>query len=1072
MNEKQSTGREYWQSLSELAETPGAQQAVESEFPGYDPNEMVSQSRRRFLQLAGASMALAGISLTGCRRWPKELIVPHVSRPQGQIPGVAEQYATVFELGGFAQPLLVTTYDGRPIKIEGNPMHPQCRTFGGKLGATTVFAQATLLEMYDPERSRSVIAQSTESSAVRRQAATWADFVAFANGHFGKYKADGAKLAVLTEQTSSPTTLDQLARFTKAFPGAKVYQYEPISRDNQLAADTTSFGQAVRQVYDLTKADVIVSFDSDLLGLHPNALRQINDWSQRRRSVDADQTMNRMYVVESMFSTTGTLADERLPATVRKIEAMILQLAHEAGLPESGQGGLSDADRKLVQQIWTDLKDHAGKALVAGGPNLRPEVLGVINAINGRLDSFGNTIHLLPETARETHNEQIKALAAALDAGQIETIIILGGNPVYDAPSDLNFSGVLLKAPTSVHLSLYDNETSALCRWHVNRAHYLESWGDAISWDGYVSIQQPMIEPLFNGKTPGEVLATVMGDEVTTAQGLMYRVWSARLNEPFVATSKPFRKLLHDGFLPAPAEPVKAGNINKPNVGFPSSPEGMEVRFVPDYTLYDGRFANNGWLQECPDPITKITWDNVALLSYADAKALGLEQRDAATDLVKVTLDGRELTLPGFVLPGQPKGVITISLGYGRERAGGVVLTDRAGSIGHGIGYKSYDLRTTGNMWVGYGATIVKLNETARVASTQLHHVIEPMGMEIRAKRVGLKSQPGKIVHESTLKAFIESKGSAPHSAAHKMLPLQLFPEPWTGGNKPESLTKAFNDPHAWGMAIDMNTCVGCNACVVACQAENNIPTVGKDGVIRNREMHWLRIDRYFKTNGSTYDEMILDENPQVTYQPMMCVHCENAPCEQVCPVAATVHDSEGLNTMVYNRCIGTRYCQNNCPYKVRRFNYFDYQSLHPREGSYPWLGIPDTQQQHEVNKIKRMVFNPEVTVRMRGVIEKCTYCVQRIKNVTIDARNDWQQGERDKPTVNDFEVVSACQQACPAEAIVFGDLNDPNALVSKLHRNQRSYGVLEELNNRPRTLHLAKLRNPVTEPPVAESEH
>ncbi|MBC7783312.1 MAG: TAT-variant-translocated molybdopterin oxidoreductase, partial [Burkholderiales bacterium] len=1011
MNDKtagdMNTGRQYWQSLQELAETPAVRAAIETEFPTYDPDGMVSQSRRKFLQLAGASMALAGVTLTGCRRWPKENVVEQTSRPQGRVPGVPEHYATAYEIGGYAQPLLVSTYDGRPIKVEGNPLHPQCRTFGGKLGASTLYAQASLLEMYDPERSRSIVARREGNRVAVSQPA----FIKTIQDKLAAYKTNGSKLAVLAEASSSPTTQDALNRFAAAFPGSKIYSYEAISADNQYAANRTSFGQPVRQVFDLSKAEIVVSFDADLLGLHPYALRHANDWAQKRKSADTSRTMNRMYVVESMFSTTGTVADERFPASTRKISSMVLQLAHEAGL-ESGQESVSREEAEFIHRVWTDLAANAGKAIVAGGFHLPAEVLGVINAINARLGAIGTTINLQPEPDRATYLDQIKALVAAISAGQVETLIMLGGNPVYDAPADLEFRkaiGDVSKVGTTLHLSLYDNETSEAAQWHVNRAHYLESWGDSIAWDGTVCLQQPMIKALFNGYTPGSLLSSLLGEtpasvmtlapdstaEMSLDQAIVYRTWQARLKDPFVATSKAFRQILHDGFAAQGEPPVNQigrrdwnATVQKPTVSFGSRAEGYELRLVPDYKLYDGRFANNGWLQEVPDPVTKISWDNAALLNYNDAKRLGIFQDDYSTDLIELTVGDRKVTVPGYIMPAQPEGVITLPLGYGRTQCGARMLTERAGSIGSEIGYNSYLVRTTANPWVGYGVAAAKTGERCNIATTQAHNIIEPMGFEIREQRIGKKSQPGQIVHETTL-TQLKKDAHAPHKNAHVLKELQLWPGPFTTPAKRDGGPTAFNDPHAWGMAIDMNTCIGCNACVVACQAENNIPIVGKEQVIRNREMHWLRIDRYFKSSGATYEEKISDPNPQVTFQPMMCVHCENAPCEQVCPVAATVHDTEGLNTMVYNRCIGTRYCSNNCPYKVRRFNYLDYQSKHPRKTMFPWLGMPDTQQEQSVDHIKRLMFNPDVTVRMRGVMEKCTYCTQRIKAASIPRRNE-----------------------------------------------------------------------------------
>lgn len=1080
MNEDhpQAAGRTYWQSLNELANTPGVRAAIENEFPNYDPNEMVGTSRRRFLQLAGASMALAGVTLTGCRRWPKENVVAQSSRPQDRIPGVPEQYATTFELGGYAQPLLVSSYDGRPIKVEGNPIHPLCATFVGQkrqLGASTIHAQASLLEMYDPERSRSLLHYT---NANRREAGTIDAFLtAFAE------KAKSGKIAVLSEATSSPTTLDAFKRFTDKFPTAKVYQYEPISHDNQYAADKQAFGQPVRQVFNLVKADRIVSFDADILGLHPYALRHANDWAKRRKSADTDKTMNRMYVVESGFSTTGTVADERFPATVRFIEQMVLQLAHKAGL-ESAQGGLLAPQVAFIDKLWKDIEAHPGKVVIAGGSHLRSDVLGVINAINGRLGAIGATIDLRSEPDRPTHVEQIRALVDSIHAGNVDALLILGGNPAFDAPADLEFGGAIGKVSSkglTAHLSLYDNETSYACQWHINRAHYLESWGDSQAWDGSLCLQQPLIRPLFNGLTPASLLAMLVGEtvvsitglkpedanEITLDQAVMYRTWSQITGEKFVANSPAFRKALHDGFIPPAKPPINNigrknwnAGINKPNVGFTQTDKQFELRFVPDYTMYDGRFANNGWLQELPDPVSKICWDNAALISYHDAQTLGLSQDDSSTDLLELDIEGRKIQVPAFILPGQPRGVISLPLGYGRTRAGAILMTENPGSIGYQIGKNTYAVRTAINPWVANIPAPTKTGDRVDVASTQTHYIIEPMGFAIAEKRVGKPGVGGKVVHESTLEEYVKDP-QAPHKAAHFMVPLQLFPEPYKVPPAHDTAPTAFNSPHAWGMAMDMNACIGCNACVIACQAENNIPVVGKTQVMLNREMHWLRIDRYFKSSEETYEAKIADENPAVTYQPLTCVHCENAPCEQVCPVAATVHDTEGLNTMVYNRCIGTRYCANNCPYKVRKFNYLDYQSKHPREHWMPWLGIPDTQQKNSVNPVKSMVFNPDVTVRMRGVMEKCTYCTQRIKSASIDRRNEWSKGLRDSPLVDDFDVVTACQQVCPTEAIVFGNLNDKDSLVSRLHHGPRAYQVLQELNNRPRTHHLAKLRNP-----------
>ena len=1066
MNEKQQTGRKYWQSLTQLAETPGMAASISDEFSGYDPEKLVNSSRRKFLKLAGASMALAGVTLTGCRRWPKENVVEQNSRPIGRIPGIPEQYATVWELGGVAQPLLITTYDGRPIKVDGNPMHPSCATFGGKLGSSTVMAQASILEMYDPERSRGI---TKRTKGGPRLPVTLEAFKAFTGEQFAKYKGNGDKLAVLIEETRSPTVDDAFAVFKKAYPAAKVYEYEAVSRDNELAAAKLAFGQPVRQVLDLKAAKIIVSFDADLFGNHPYSLKHINDWAQNRKTADTQKTMNRLYVVESRYSVTGSNADERLPVSVRVMEQLILQLAHKAGLGESGQASLSPDQISYIDAMWDDLSKNSGSAILAGGYTLRPEVLGVLAAINDKLGSFGKTITLIPERDRPTHVEAIKALVDSINTGGVETLVLLGGNPVYDAPADLGFANAIGKVATKISLSLYDTETTFACDWNVNRAHYLESWGDATMYDGSIGIQQPTIEPLFGGQSVAELVSLLAGEPLS-GQDLLYRTWGSRLKEQFVATSAAFQKILHDGFVEGTPAAITLKGVTKPSVSFDAAADGVELCFASDYKLYDGRFANNGWLQECPDPISKVTWDNVAQISYADSKKWGVQQRDHAEDILSIEIGGKTLEIPAYVVPGQPVGVINLPLGYARKIAGAMLLTERNGAIGADVGYDTFSLRTSRAMWSVAGAKVTNTGKTADVASTQGHHIIEPLGFEVREAAIGRKEEGGLSVHESTLAAFIKNK-NAPHNHSEKLIPLQLYPEPYAHAAKRAGGPTAFNEPHAWGMTIDMNACVGCHACVVACQAENNIPVVGKDQVIETRSMHWLRIDRYFKSEGTTFEEKLSDPNPQITYQPMMCVHCENAPCEQVCPVAATVHDAEGLNTMVYNRCIGTRYCANNCPYKVRRFNYLDFQSRIPGEFKKPWLGIPDTQQEESVDKIKSLVFNPDVTVRMRGVMEKCTYCVQRIKNVTNHRRIEWLDGKREKVTVDDFDVVTACQSACPAEAIVFGDLNDPESLVSKQQKGARSYQVLQELNNRPRTQHLAKLRNPVKEPVLGEEK-
>jgi molybdopterin-containing oxidoreductase family iron-sulfur binding subunit len=998
------TGSTYWRSLDELADTPQFRQFVEREFPSQGSALETGFSRRQFLQLMAASMLL-GAGVTGCRRWPERQIAPFTARPDGQVPGADEYYATVMELDGVAKPLLVKTRDGRPIKIEGNPLHPASQ------GAADLLAQASVLGLYDPFRSRGVVRRD----GGKLVPSSWADFQAFAKPHFAALRAKGGQgLAVVSEPTSSPTTLALAKRWDQAFPRARWYFYSSLESDCDPFEALGSDQGVYRRILHLDKAKVIACFDADLLMKHPDAVRHTRDFVQGRKSVDSSGQMSRLYVAEGTLSVTGTMADQRLAVRSGDIPTMLRALADRVLAGRApGTGTLPPEAEVFVCHLADDLLAHRGASLVAAGSD-RPDVQDLVHTLNQHLGNYSQTLGLIALTMESSGADALADLGR--EAASISTLVILSGNPLFDAPGDCDVATALAKIPTTIHLSPYVNETSQACAWHVNQAHYLEAWGDARAWDGTASVAQPLILPLFDGKTPAELLATLLDQPQTDGYSLVRQTWAQML--PKDNFEKSWRRVLHDGLLPGSAAPEVVGVGVATAHARKSVPAGpFELVFLQDHKLYDGRFADSGWLQELPDPITKIVWDNAALMAPLDARDLGVEHGD----LIEITAHGRSITAPVFLLPGQARGSIAISLGYGRTFAG---------PVGQGVGVNAYALRTTQDPWVVPGVTVRKTGGKSYLVTTQDHFAIDKVGMETRAERV----------KECVRELQLSDLAGSPAPEADKTVHLQLW-------NDPVQYKQDPTVEYMWGMAIDLNSCTGCNACVLACQAENNIPIVGKEQAGKGREMHWVRIDRYFRGDAS-------GPAVQAVHQPVACVQCETAPCEQVCPFAATTHSREGLNMQVYNRCVGTRYCANNCPYKVRRFNFFDWHAHDPRRTAPtpPWLNFPDTQSQ-VVDQILRMVFNPDVTVRMRGVMEKCTYCVQRIEAARSLAGN---QGRR----IRDGEITPACAQTCPAEAIVFGNIKDPASKVRKLQDSQRSYGLLAELNTRPRTQYLARVRN------------
>ncbi|HTM53811.1 MAG TPA: TAT-variant-translocated molybdopterin oxidoreductase [Pirellulales bacterium] len=966
----------YWRSLDELAETADFKELLAREFPSQLAVWDDPVGRRNFLKLMAASFALAGI--TGCTREPLETIVPYVRAQPEITPGRPLYFATAMTRGGYALGLLAESHMGRPTKLEGNPDHP------ASLGATDALAQASILDLYDPDRSQTVIRRSVIE--------TWDHFLTALTTELGPIRERrGEGLRILTERVTSPTLARQLEALLEDLPEANWHQFDPAGFDNAYEGARQAFGRTVETRYDFSRADIIVSLDADFLSTLPASLRYAREFIDGRRVSARPTSMNRLYVIESTPTITGAMADHHLARRPSLIEPAARMLAGQLGL-DVGQPS-SAAAEDIVPQDWlralvSDLNAHRGAGLVIAGEGQPPSVHALAHAINQALGNVGSTvIHTVPVMARpRSGRESFANLVSDMHAGRVDTLVMLGGNPVFTAPGMLDFEQALAQVRLRVHLSEYYDETSFLCDWHVPAAHYLESWGDARAYDGTATIMQPLIAPLYGGRTAYELVAALAGKGGQSSYEIVQDYWRGELGEANFGDS--WQRAVHDGVIPQTAADTLDVRVTssfgneRASPDAPPFPDGeLEAVFRPDPTIWDGRFANNAWLQELPKPLTKLTWDNAAYLSPATA-----EQRALANgDVIEITLEGRSIEAPVWTLPGQADGCVSLTLGYGRSKSG---------RVGTGLGYNAYTLRPNADAWFAHGASIRKTGGHYKLVTTQGHHNME--GRD--------------IVRVHTFEQ-LQSGAAGQHKHDAEPLP-SLYPEYEYTGN-------------AWGMVIDQTACIGCNACVAACQAENNIPTVGKDQVAVGREMQWLRIDRYY--HGSPQD-------PETYFQPMMCLHCEMAPCEVVCPVAATVHDSEGTNNMIYNRCVGTRYCSNNCPYKVRRFNYLQYTD--------------------EITPSLKLMRNPDVTVRSRGVMEKCSYCIQRISHARIDAK-------REMRPIRDGEVITACQQACPTRAIVFGNLNDTAAEVRKLKGSPLNYGVLAELNTQPRTTHLARVTNP-----------
>jgi molybdopterin-containing oxidoreductase family iron-sulfur binding subunit len=993
-------GKKYWRSVDELADTPEFQAAVEKEFPGSAQEWVDPVSRRGFMKLMGASLALAG--LAGCTKQPDEPIYPYVKAPEDLILGKPNYFATAHPFVTGAVPVLVKSDQYRPIKVDGNPEHAYNQ------GGSDPYTQGTLLELYDPDRSKHVIYRGEDRE--------WAEFAQELQQKAVASK-DGTGIYFLTSTITSPTLARQVKAVSAAYPKAMVVQYDPA-----IAGTWLEFAPGIQ--YDLAVADVIVSLDADFLSgaSYPGFHKLVHDYAARRKTPD---NLNRLYSVESSTTTTGMKAEHRLGLRASEVPAFAGELAKALGV---GGGDVpayawTDEQKKFLAGVAKDLKAHAGKSVVIPGLYQDASVYTLALAINQALGNVGKTISIASEPVNpypaKSQIGDMKALVADLNAGKVDWLVILNANPIYDAPADLEFAAAFEKAKTTAHLGPHLDETGQVAQWHIPAAHYLESWSDARAYDGTVSILQPLIDPLYGGKSAHDVFQTLLNEPMLSAYDAVRETLKPVIKGDFEAG---WRKALHAGWIEGTA--FDKGAKASVDVAFhgqvpaPSSKDALEIIFRPDPNVYDGRWSNVGWLQELPKPISNLSWDNAALVSGATLTRNGWEE----DDIIEIAVAGRKVNAPVIVVPGHPDNSITVYLGYGREFAG---------RVGSAAGFNAYLIRNAASPFYATGS-VKKIDGKWGIAITKSHF------QDHRGKTFGEQGNGNNsleadeaisergIIRYATLDEFKANPGFANEGEGHEKTNKAntLFPN-WE-----------YNEANAWGMSIDMNSCTGCNACIVSCYAENNIAVVGKQQVRIGRNMQWLRIDTYFEGDLAA---------PRAHFQPMACQHCENAPCEQVCPVGATVHTPEGLNMMVYNRCVGTRYCSNNCPYKVRRYNFLLFSDF-----------------ETESLKLSR---NPDVSVRSRGVMEKCSYCVQRISAAKIEA----DKGNR---TIVDGEIETACQQACPASAITFGNINDKGSRVAKLKSDERSYQVLADLNTRPRTTYVAAVLNTNAELEDVPVEH
>lgn len=1005
-------GPGYWRHAGEFAGDVPQDAEKHQEFDNPSAEFLDPAGRRNFMKVMGASMMMAG--LTSCARQPEEKIVPYVKPPEESVPGRFEYFATAIPHGGYGVGALAASYEGRPTKLEGLAEHP------ASLGASSIHGQSALLDLYSPDRLESISRAGTM--------ATWNQFVADISRAMQEIDAAaGEGLTILTETVTSPTIAKQMARLTQKFPKMHWREHDPLGRNNARLGGLHAFGRYVETKIDFQKAKTVLSLDANFLCEGPAHVRYARDFAVTRsadasadapdyepREHFAHNEMSRLYVAECTPTLTGAGADHLLTVHYPQVETLARMVAERVGVagakPNAENAALLDA--AWVDALVADLTHNKGHAVVVAGDAQPPAVHALAHAINGILGAVESGLVTYIDSPEADVTDQagsLKRLVDDLNNDSVKLLVVLGGNPVYNTPGTIDFAAAMDKAKLRVHLTGSKNETSELCHWVIPESHTLEGWGDIRAYDGTHSIIQPLIRPLYNSKTAPQILAVLLGEDTALSD---YDLVRMNFSAIYGADSETrWRKALSTGVVEgtayAPVSVSYRGAFEDEAVAVP--PEELELVFRMDPTIADGRYADNGWLQELPKPLTKLTWDNALYIHPTTAMQREFDHEDVVT----INVGGREVRAAVMLMFGHPQGVATLHFGYGRTVVG---------EIGKDRGFNAYTLQDDASPWyVSQGVTVAKTGRTYMLARTEEHSNIE-QSLQTQAE----KAEDRHLIRTGTLDYYKSHPDFAQHMGHHAPDRENTLYDPdekeWDG--------------FKWGMTIDLNRCNGCGVCTLACQAENNIPIVGKEDVKNGREMHWIRVDRYYK--GDMYNDV------EAVHQPVPCMQCENAPCEPVCPVGATMHSKEGLNDMVYNRCVGTRYCANNCPYKVRRFNFFHYQIRQGQDA--PQL---------------KMMRNPNVTVRSRGVMEKCTYCVQRINRARIDAKVDAAQTGAGTPTIADGAVVTACQAACPSQAIDFGDLNQPESRVSKRKQNPRDYGLLADIGTRPRTTYLAKLSNP-----------